>query len=300
MKRDIIIIEAPFNLGLKAKYENHVPGVYKLPLWLNQFGFHNNLSAKEVIHIEPPPYTSIIDQDSMIRSCDEIIEYSSRLGDAIHKAIQSNLFPVVIGGDCSILIGCGLGLRMIGQFGLFFIDGHTDFVPPIYSMTKAAAGMDLYIATGNAHQKISNIQGLKPYFDEKNVLAFGNRELEDDYVNYILSSNIGYFDLQKIRNVGHEKIVAKFFQKILAKKLDGFWIHFDVDALNNEIMPAVDSPNPDGLTYNELSPTIENLLENPLATGINITILDPDLDKDGTYTSVFVKELTTIINKTCT
>ena len=42
------------------------------------------------------------------------------------------------------------------------------------------------------------------------------------------------------------------------------------------------------------------ILKHPLTKGIDITILDPDLDQDGNLTKVFVKELTTIINKACT
>jgi arginase len=300
MKRDLIIIEAPFNLGLKAKNEHHIPGVYKLPQWLNKFGFHGELDPKEIINIVPPPYTSILDRDSMIRSCDDIIAYSYKLGDTIQKAIHSSQFPIVIGGDCSILIGCALGVRMVGQFGLFFIDGHTDFVPPEFSETKAAAGMDLYIVTGHAHPKISNMRGLQPYFEEKHVLALGNRYFDRNYLDYILSSHIGYFDLPSIRSIGPKTIAESFVQKVIESNLNGIWVHLDVDALDNNLMPAVDSPNADGLTYQELSLALESVMKHPLTKGINITILDPDLDQDGNSTKVFVKELTTIINKACT
>lgn len=300
MKRDLVIIEAPFNLGLKAKNEHHIPGVNKLPQWLHQFGFHGKLDTKKIIHINPPPYTSIIDRDSMIMSCDEINAYSHKLGDTIQKAVHTNQFPIVLGGDCSILIGCALGLRMIGQFGLFFIDGHTDYMPPEFSGTKAAAGMDLYIVTGHAHPKISNMRGLQPYFEEDNVLAFGNREFDSSYVDYILSSNIDYWDLPAVRSIGPETIAGNYLQKVIESNLNGIWVHLDVDALHNDLMPAVDSPNSDGLTYQELSVTLEMILKHPLTKGIDITILDPDLDQDGNLTKVFVKELTTIINKACT
>ena len=54
MKRDLVIIEAPFNLGLKTKNEHHIPGVNKLPQWLQQFGFHDKLDTGKIIHINPP------------------------------------------------------------------------------------------------------------------------------------------------------------------------------------------------------------------------------------------------------
>lgn len=73
-----------------------------------------------------------------------------------------------------------------------------------------------------------------------------------------------------------------------ANRLDGFWVHIDVDVLNDEIMPAVDSRTEDGLTYDELEELLLPLLQSPKATGIEITILDPELDPGATYTREFI------------
>ena len=80
------------------------------------------------------------------------------------------------------------------------------------------------------------------------------------------------------------------------KNLDGFWIHIDVDVLNDTIMPAVDSPQPGGLEYSELNQVLQLLLRNPKATGLELTILDPDLDPSGVYTKEFVKNFCTTVN----
>jgi arginase len=61
----------------------------------------------------------------------------------------------------------------------------------------------------------------------------------------------------------------------------GFWIHFDVDVLDPQVMPAVDSPAPDGLQYDELSALLGPLLRHPLAVGMNMTIYDPKRDPGG-------------------
>jgi arginase len=78
------------------------------------------------------------------------------------------------------------------------------------------------------------------------------------------------------------------------KKLDGFWIHFDVDALNDEIMPCVDSRTEDGLWYDELKKMLKPLIRSSFFAGIEITILDPTLDKEGKYIKPFVKEMAEI------
>jgi arginase len=56
-------------------------------------------------------------------------------------------------------------------------------------------------------------------------------------------------------------------------------------------MPAVDSRETDGLEYDEMIRLPGNLLASPKAVGMEITIFDPDLDKEGKYTGEFVSNL---------
>ena len=77
--------------------------------------------------------------------------------------------------------------------------------------------------------------------------------------------------------------------------LDGFLIHLDVDVLNDNIMPAVDSRENDGLNYPEFITILTRLLSSPKSIGIEITILDPNLDIEGKYTTAFVSNFVKVI-----
>jgi arginase len=80
------------------------------------------------------------------------------------------------------------------------------------------------------------------------------------------------------------------------KKAKGFWIHVDLDVLNDEIMPAVDSRQPDGLQYHELRQLIRLLLQSGKAIGIQFTIYNPDLDKDKRIGKKLVEEMVTMFS----
>jgi arginase len=58
-------------------------------------------------------------------------------------------------------------------------------------------------------------------------------------------------------------------------------VHVDTDVLDPELMPAVDSPEPGGLTHQELATLLRTLTASELAMGAQLTIFDPDLDPDG-------------------
>jgi len=293
---NLVVIESPFNLGLKELTPGKPPGVNKLPQWLKQHGLYEALSPTQIIDIPAPPYSMHIDAETGVRNADAIVSYSKNLALTVQDTLAKNNFPLVIGGDCSILIGCMLGAKKQGKYALFFMDGHTDYVTTQFSATKAAAGMDLALVTGNGADKITNIDGLKPYVNEADALAFGNRCEDREYVELILNSGIAYFSLKHIRQIGIKTITADFIAQAKLKNLDGIWIHLDVDVLDNDIMPCVDSPQQGGLSYSELNETLAALFKSGLVSGMDITILDPDLDENGAYAGRFVKEIAKVFN----
>ena len=74
--------------------------------------------------------------------------------------IDRGRMPIVLGGDCSILIGCALSLRRRGRYGLALLDGHGDFRHPGNSdAVDAAAGEDLAIVSGRGEDRLVNLEG---------------------------------------------------------------------------------------------------------------------------------------------
>jgi len=291
----INILEFPSNLGLKRTESEIEPGVKKFPGWLGKHGFHKQINPEQVLSLIPPNYSLDLDKESGVRNASKIIEYAISQSELVFEQLNGDTFQLIIGGDCSILIGNAIALKRKGNYALFFLDGHTDFMLSDKSQTGGVAGMDLAIVTGYGHNKLTNILNLKPYFEEKNVFCVGNREFEEEYVRPILESDITYFDLNELRINGLENTASQFLNLIRKDNLDGFFIHLDVDVLNDTIMPPVDSRQKDGLSYEELSQILKPLLSSKKAIGIEITILNPDLDQDGKYTIEFIMNFIRIL-----
>lgn len=298
MKKEINIFEFPFNLGLVKKEHEIEPGVKKLPNWLRKFSFHTHLNPKNIFRLESPEYTMDFDAETQVKNPDQIIEYAKKQSELILKHFSQNILNIMIGGDCSILIGTAVALKKLGNFGLFYLDGHTDFIPPQLSPSGGVAGMDLAIVSGIGHDRLTNINGLKPYFLEENIFCVGNAETNDEeYVSQVINSDVHYYDLENLRQNGFRKTAEDFLKMIQEKGLDGFFIHYDVDVLNDKIMPAVDSRMEDGIDYSNLKEILTPLIQNNKCFGIEITILDPDYDKERLYTKAFTENLIEIIKK---
>ncbi len=282
--KPIAIVEAPSNLGLKPPSPGREPGTARAPAALRRAGLHEFVSPTRVVRVEAPAYAADENRAVNVRNMAAIADYSRRLADAVGGCLARGEFPLVLGGDCSILVGNMLGLRRRSEPALIYIDGHTDFYLPEQSTSGGAAGMDLAFVTGWGPDALTSIEGLMPYVREERVAALGNRDFDrfpPAQMPSAADSRMHYRDLAALREAG----MARAANEALAAIHDGtprdVFLHVDVDVLDSTLMPAVDSPQPDGLRYDELTVLLKALIGSGLVSGMEMTIFDPDLDSDG-------------------
>lgn len=279
---------------MKRPAPDREPGVRRLPAWLRQHGLHDLLQPAIEATLEAPAYTGIKDRETGVLNTAELIVYSRKLADRVEAELGKGQFLLLLGGDCSIALGAGLGLARRGRYGLFYLDGHTDFMPVEFSSTGGAGGMAASMLAGQGPASLCKMEDRSHYIREELIWCVGNREYDDAYEDYVRHSQAVYKPLYSMRAEGMEAIASGFLQQMQAASVDGFWIHFDVDVLNDNIMPCVDSPTPDGLHYEEWRRLMHPLIHHPLCAGMTLSILDPDLDPDATYTLPFIQEFSGI------
>ena len=290
----VSIIDAPSNLGLKPSPDGRPSGVNRLPETFNQAQLRQRLNAYYEGQVSVPPYSPKLDEKLHILNPYSIRDFSLCLAGKVQDVIERKRFPLVLGGDCSILLGNLLALKRLGRYGLFFIDGHTDFLEPDTSQTGGVAGMDLALATGRGPELLTNIEGSQPLVLEQDVVVFGYRDGKESAslgVQDLSHTKMFLSDLDQVRKLGIKQAAATAIEKLKNRDLSGFWIHLDADVLDDEIMPAVDSRQPGGMSYSELSELLKILLSSGSAVGMHIGIFDPDLDLDGTIAQALTDAL---------
>ena len=62
-----------------------------------------------------------------------------------------------------------------------------------------------------------------------------------------------------------------------------FWLHLDLDLLDQDVFPAVDYRMPDGLSREEAAALVRPLAQSPALVGADVTIYNPTMDPDGHY-----------------
>lgn len=285
--RSYAIIEAPSILGLKPN------GVEQLPQALLRHGLAQKLDARLAARLMPPPYDPEIDPETRTLNAQAIARWSPQLADAVEDVLERDEFPVILGGDCSILLGPGLALRRRGRYGLLFVDGHADFYQPEVNPNGEAASMDLAFATGHGPALLTDLEGRAPLVREEDAVAFGFRDMEEqaEYGSQPLPDALKAFDLPTVRRMGVVAAATAAVEHLTRPELDGFFIHVDADCLDDAVMPAVEYRIPDGLTPEELSSTLKIALASGKAVGIEVTVYNPRLDKNGDAGRVLARAL---------
>ena len=296
-QRHLTVLAAPSNLGLKPPSQGKQPGVRSMAQVLREHGVVSRLQAEDAGTVIPPPYGSTIDPSTKIRNAPAIREYSIQLANRLGSLLDEGRLPVVLGGDCSILLGSALALRRRGRYGLFFVDGHSDLLTPETSQTGGAAGMDLALATGIGPAILTEIESSAPYIRPSDVVVFGYRlPAPDEKTPYTPHAPMTAFSLEKIRAEGVDQAAKAAITHLEGCGL-GFWIHVDLDVLSPDWMPAVDSPDPGGMTPAELTKLLKRGIRSKKCVGMEVTIYDPERDPTGRCAKLIVDVLSDAVKQ---
>lgn len=282
--RAIDVVGAPANLGLRPLRPGHIPGARRAPGVLRSHRIVERLGARDRGDVEAPAYDPSVDSATGYRNGANLATYTPRLADRIGASIDDGRFTLVLGGDCSVLLGGALALKRRGRYGLLFIDGHSDFYFTREPRAMTAAGMDLALATGHGPNALAGIEGLKPYVREDDTVVFAYRDFgtpDEVETERFLGAAFERHPIEQVRVNGIAASMREALGRLENPDLRGFWIHLDVDVLDPKVMPAVDSLDPGGLTFQELEDILAIALASPRVIGMELDIYDPDLDPDG-------------------
>jgi arginase len=288
MRRPIVLVAAPSNLGLRPLRPGHVPGTWQAPEALARAGLDAALAPSRKVALPRPAYEIEAQPGTRLRNGHGIRAFNLMLADAVAAAVVAGARPVVVGGDCSILLGALAGGRRLGPLSLVHVDGHSDFRHPgnydSAAMLGSVAGMDLALATGRGEALLSDWPDAPaPLVPDAQVVQIGEREGRNADFAWadVNDTAITRIDVFTAREIGVAGVIART-HATLDRTGWPFWLHFDVDVLDQAIMPAVDSPGSPGIDPADLVALLRRLVNDARCAGLTVTIYDPSLDPAGT------------------
>jgi arginase len=287
-------------LGVPTNSAGVAGGEASAPAALREAGLIEALSAVNDVHdygdvtFEPTP-TDRRDPATGIIAPETMMSMIGATRTAVLAAYEDKRMPVVIGGDCPLLLGCLAAARdQLGRGpGLLFVDGHEDAYPPKGSQTGEAADMELGLAVGfTSVDGLDPLAALLPIVDPHDVVLLGPRdrgEVERDGMVSV-GSRVIILDDAQLRAAGIEITMKRWLDQF-AHRPGRFWFHLDWDVLSSDEMPAVSYPQPGGLAWDEVEIIARAAVTADHLIGIDLTIYNPDLDPDRTIARKIVEFL---------
>lgn len=295
MTRPIAVLDAPSNLGLRPPSPTTVPGCAKAPGALRDHRLLARLRARDAGCLTPPRYDPAgWRPGDGVCQAPQVAGYAERLADRIGEILAAGELPLVLGGDCSILLGAAVAANRWaeqagGRPGLVFVDGHSDFRHPGNARyVGAAAGEDLALVTGRGQVELAGIENRRPYLRDGDVVVVGIRE-HDEYRMDLQAAGIAVRPVPELRAAGPARTAAWARERLA--DCAGYWLHVDVDVLDPAVMPAVDAPDDGGIAHRELELLIAGLVADQACLGLELTVFDPDQDPAGGYAAELVDTL---------
>jgi arginase len=270
------ILHVETNLGLRPG------GVERLGAVLLELGLAERIGARVADGLRAPAFVDRRDPLLGARNVPAVAALAIEQADRVGEILDEGGFPVVLGGDDSVLLGCLLALRRRGSAGLVLLDGHTDFWD-LPDGTGELSDSDLWIATGHGPDVIADLEGRRPLVSPEACVVYGHRDRalqlrdgsRDVYREPMLVRNLG-----EIRAAGVEDAANHAVAFLAAAGVDRVWLHLDADCLDDALMPAVDWRVPGGLTPSEVVGLARPLVSSGLIAGMDVTIYNPALDTE--------------------
>ncbi|GHO92542.1 arginase [Reticulibacter mediterranei] len=173
---------------------------------------------------------------------------------------QKGHVPLLIGGDCSMIVGATQALMRTSKedVHILYIDGDIDGVAPQPDTCQSAAAMGLWLLT---HP--SPFWG-GPTLRSSQITIIGwNNTLDSEQVG------MTSLPLDHVQRVGPGEVARQLLQAIPASA--PILLHFDIDVLRKQDMPAAYFPHADGLSLTEGQELLSTILADSRLRLIEVT-----------------------------
>ncbi len=284
MSRAIAVVGAPSSIGIRPYDDGAMRHLNRAPQVLRERGLIDRLGAADLGDVAPPPYQDFMRPPNRARNEDQVAAYSRSLAQRIASGFTQGRFTLVVGGDCSVVLGCLLAARKKtgDAAGLVYVDAHADFASPEASLTGSPSGMALALATGRGDSSLSRLGGAVPLVGDRHVALLGRRDEARDWPGQeaFAASSILEVPSAQLQVDDWLELAATTLDRVASPDVRGFWIQVDAGVLDPAAMAAVDSPEPGGPTPRELLRVLTPLVRHPRALGLSLTSYDPALDPD--------------------
>jgi arginase len=274
-------------IGVPIDSVGQAGGTERAPSALREHGLLARLGARDAGDLDVRIRDKERDAETGVVGIADVLAMTTAVRVAVRDVAASGSRPLLLGGCCSLVPGALAGLRdAAGMVGVVLVDGHVDVYDSHVSPTGEAADMPMSVAFGLGPAPWVEAAG-GASADPAEYIALGAREVEEAQDIAPLLAG----PLSAVEVVGPDELRARGLAASATAAVERlsrgdrrFFVHLDLDVLDEGAMPATDYLMPGGLEWDELAALLEPLGASPALAGLSLGCLNPEKDPGGALT----------------
>ena len=215
-------------------------------------------------------------KENNLKNLEYVKDATDTLSEAVFETFENEKFPLIIGGDHSLVLGSVMGLlKKFENPGVIYFDAHADINTEDTSFSGNIHGMPIAFLMGKGTDKLKN-PGERDYIKELGIKAYS---------------------MEDIDRCGIEKIMKEAIEHI-KKNADQIHISFDVDCLDPKFAPGTGVKVPGGMTFREAKTALRMVSEIEKIASVEFVEVNPLLDDKNKTAETAVALIETLFGKT--
>jgi arginase len=283
-------------IGVPSSAGAHAPGLERGPAKLRAAGLADALAAAGVTAWDwgdlPVGSFATTAAPSGARNLPAVLEVVARVADAVAAARADGDVAVLLGGDCTLLLGAVAGLRRpereSNRVGVFYLDGDADLDTP-------QEGWGVLDSCGVAHllgdgdPRLAALRPDGPLLDAGSLVLFGFHPAQLSTGQWRRYASRGVYGVpvtdMPAGTAGHRATQAL----ARLRDTDALVCHLDVDVIDYACFPLADCPRyHGGLSLSDTFDAVQAAAGHPALACLTLTEVNPDHDPTGELTSQLV------------
>lgn len=252
--KSINIIGACSDLGV------HIDGAKLGPEVLESI--IDKTKINEIINIYAKDINKELEKNNKQKNLKSVNEFNSRLYSAILDTLNSDFFPLTIGGDHSIAIASALAsIKKYENLGIIWFDSHGDYHTFETTTSGNIHGLPFATITNYKKSILSNFHSGN-YFNPKNAVLVGGRDIDEPFeLENLKNAGVTVFSTEYIHKFGTDYIYSKAFD-IASAGTNGVHVSYDLDVIDPKLAPGVSIPAKNGISLEEAYDFVTHIIKN--------------------------------------
>jgi arginase len=292
-------------IGVPSSAGAHAPGVERGPALLRAAGLADALAAAGLTAVDagdlPVSRFATTASSSGARNLPAVLEMVGRVAGAVAAARADGDVAVLLGGDCTLVLGAVAGLReqeqeqASSEVGVFYLDGDADLDIP-------REGWGILDSCGVAHllgdgdPQLAGLRPDGPLLDAASLVLFGFHPAQLSAGQWSRFASHGLYGIPVTAIPAGT--AGRRAGQVLARLQDktALLCHLDVDAIDYASFPLADCPRyHGGLSLSDTFEAVTAVAAHPGLACLTLTEVNPDHDPTGELSRELVSRWATAI-----